>query len=67
MPKLQSDADPKYVDEIFKNMSPRDSSGESIGKEENQLFSSILKFNLEFSYDHEQDLQKNMLKMNVQK
>ena len=55
-PKIKSDADPEYVDEEFKNMSP---------KEDSQLFSSLFNFYLEFSYDNELDLNKEFKKINI--
>ncbi len=40
-PRINSDHQPIYIDEEFKRMSPTDSNeGESVGKDENQLFSS---------------------------
>ena len=64
-PKIKSDADPEYVDEEFKNMSPKDSPCESVGKEDSQLFSSLFNFYLEFSYDNELDLNKEFKKINI--
>jgi len=55
-PRLRSDNEPVYIDDEFKNMSPTDSYGESLGKDENQLFS-------QFSYDHELCLERELKKV----
>jgi len=57
-PRLRGDAEPLYIDDDFKNMSPTDSCGESVEKDENHLFS-------QFSYDHEMNLEKELRKVAI--